>query len=69
MASNESRSLRASVVDGSTDGKYRKQRPDTTVQDFGGAKVTEENREGLNPWWGYGYLTSETRSPVDPGTL
>lgn len=51
MAVNQSRSLNAGLDEGSTDGKYRKVRPDT-----GGIveSTTEANRRALHPSWNYG---------------
>lgn len=48
---NESRSLNAGLDEGSTDSKYRKNRPDT-----GGViePTTESNRRALHPSWNYG---------------
>jgi hypothetical protein len=39
MATNESRSLNQSMADGATDGKYRKARPNTTVNSEEANKV------------------------------
>jgi hypothetical protein len=67
MAVNTSRSLNESLNEGTTDGKYRKARPDTQVLDYEGNEKTEENRQSLNPFYGYGFLTSEFPNKVNPG--
>lgn len=60
MAVNTSRSMNASLNEGSTDGKYRKVRPDTEVGDFLGNEKTLDNKQTLHPFYGYGFATSET---------
>jgi hypothetical protein len=69
MAVNSSRSMNQSLNEGSTDGKYRKVRPDTTVLDIEGNEKTTDNRQSLNPFYGYGFITSEfpAESKVNPG--
>lgn len=67
MAVNISRSENQSLHEGATDGKYRKARPDTTVGDLGGNAKMEANRDALNPFWNYGYVTSEADNKVNPG--
>ncbi len=69
MAVNTSRSMNESLHEGSTDGKYRKVRPDTQVGDVEGDIKTTDNRQSLNPFWGYGFVTSEfpEDSQVNPG--
>ena len=69
MAVNSSRSMNASLKEGSTDGKYRKVRPDTEVIDTDGHEKTVDNRQSLNPFYGYGFLTSEypDDAKVNPG--
>lgn len=51
MAQNNTRSLNAGLDEGSTDGAYRKNRPDAgpIVAD-----VTEGARRHLHPSWNYG---------------
>lgn len=48
---NNSRRLTVALDEGSTDGKYRKNRPDV-----GGniEPTTESNRRALHPYYGYG---------------
>ena len=69
MAVNTSRSMNASLTEGSTDGKYRKVRPDTEVLDYDGNEKTVDNRQSLHPFAGYGFITSEfpDESKVNPG--
>jgi hypothetical protein len=69
MAVNTSRSMNESLNEGSTDGKYRKVRPDTEVGDVQGHEKTTDNRQLLHPFYGYGFITSEApaANQVNPG--
>lgn len=67
MAVNTSRSMNASLEEGSTDGKYRKVRPDTEVLDVQGNEQTTDNKQTLHPFYGYGFATSEYPNKVNPG--
>jgi hypothetical protein len=67
MAVNTSRSMNESLSEGSTDGKYRKVRPDTQVGDFAGHEKIVDNKQSLNPFYGYGFATSEYPNQVNPG--
>jgi hypothetical protein len=69
MAVNTSRSMNAGLKEGSTDGKYRKVRPNTEVGDSQGNEETLNNRQSLNPFFGYGFVTSEfpDDQKVNPG--
>jgi hypothetical protein len=69
MAVNTSRSMNESLHSGATDGKYRKVRPNTEVTDIDGNEQTVDNRQSLNPFYGYGFATSEypDESKVNPG--
>ena len=67
MAVNSSRSMNASLNEGTTDGKYRKVRPNTEVADHAGHELTLDNRQSLHPFSGYGFSTSEYQSQVSPG--
>ena len=69
MAVNTSRSMNDSLHAGSTDGKYRKVRPDTEVLDYNGHEITVDNRQTLHPFFGYGFVTSEApeANQVNPG--
>ena len=66
MAVNESRSLNKSLDEGSTDGKYRKVRPNTTVDPGSGEDITNANRRGLHPYWNYGFIDTEAPTKVTP---
>lgn len=69
MAVNSSRSMNASLNEGTTDGKYRKIRPDTEVSDILGNEKTLDNRQTLHPFYGYGFATTEypDSEKVNPG--
>lgn len=69
MAVNTSRSMNDSLASGSTDGKYRKVRPNTEVVDTMGNEQTLNNRQPLHPFYGYGFTTSEypKEQQVNPG--
>jgi len=61
--------MNASLKEGSTDGKYRKVRPDTEVADTLGNEQTLDNKQTLHPFYGYGFATSEypDEAKVNPG--
>lgn len=62
------RSANASLDEGATDGKYRKVRPNTTVDDPSlGDDLTRANRRGLHPFFNYGFIDTEEQSKVNPG--
>jgi hypothetical protein len=67
MAVNSSRSMNMSLNEGSTDGKYRKVRPDTEVIPGLGNEKTMANRQTLHPFYGFGFATSEYPAQVNPG--
>lgn len=69
MAVNTSRSMNESLHEGSTDGKYRKIRPNTEVADTDGHEKTLDNRQTLHPFAGYGFTTTEypADAQVNPG--
>jgi hypothetical protein len=69
MATNESRSLNQSLSEGSTDGKYRKVRPNTTVAPGTGEDIMLANRRALNPYWNYDFIDQESTSMVEPGKM
>lgn len=69
MTVNQSRSERQSLIEGTYDGKYRRRRPDTEVQPGLGDHLVESNRDSLNPFWGFGYINSETTAKVSPGQM
>lgn len=67
MAVNQSRSLNGDMTEGATDGKYRKRRPNTTVQQGMGDQTVQANRSGLHPYMNYGFINSEEPNKVNPG--
>lgn len=67
MAVNTSRSMNESLNEGSTDGKYRKVRPDTEVLDVQGHELTIDNKQTLHAFAGYGFATMEYPNKVNPG--
>jgi len=66
MAVNNSRSLTGGLTEGSTDGKYRKIRPNTEVAPGTGEDITLANRRGLHPYWNYDFIDQEASSMVAP---
>jgi hypothetical protein len=67
MAVNISRSQSADMLEGATDGKYRKRRPNTTVTPGMGDQKVVQNRAGLHPYYNYGYINQESPDKVNPG--
>lgn len=67
MTVNNSRSQNADMLEGATDGKYRKRRPNTTVAPGMGDQKVQQNRAGLHPYFNYGFINSEDPSKVNPG--
>jgi hypothetical protein len=67
MAVNTSRSMNQSLNEGSTDGKYRKVRPDTEVIPGISAEGTVDNKQTLHPFYGYGFAATEYPAQVNPG--
>jgi hypothetical protein len=61
------RSPNAELLEGSTDGKYRKRRPNTTVARGMGDQTVVKNRADLHPYMNYGFINSEEPSKVNPG--
>jgi hypothetical protein len=70
MTVNSSRSQRRSLLEGATDGKYRKVRPNTEVAQLTGDAPTAANRADLHAWYNYGYAAQEKPLPQRqvPGT-
>lgn len=60
MAVNNTRSQRRSLLDGATDGKYRKARPDTEVIPGTGGEHMAHDRSHLHAPWNYGFPVDET---------
>ena len=63
---NESRSLKESLTEGSTDGKYRKRRPNVEIDPGMGDELVVKNRSGLHPYMNYGFINSEETAKVNP---
>jgi hypothetical protein len=66
MTVRKARSENADMLEGATDGKYRKRRPNTTVAPGQGDQLTSKNRAGLHPYMNYGFINSEEQSKVNP---
>ena len=66
MTVNKLRSQNADMLEGATDGKYRKRRPNTTVQPGMGDELVVKNRAGLHPYMNYGFTNSEEPNKVNP---
>jgi hypothetical protein len=69
MAVNMSRSQRGSLLEGATDGKYRKVRPDTDPVP-GNSAATAASRQHLHAEMNYGYINQELPAAqrITPGT-
>jgi hypothetical protein len=67
MAGFKVRPMNGSLDSGSTDGKYRKVRPDTEVSDMKGHGQMMSERAALHPFWNYGPATAEAPSMVNSG--
>jgi hypothetical protein len=67
MTVNKLRSESASLIEGTTDGKYRKRRPNTEVAPGMGDQLVVKNRAGLHPYMNYGFINSEESAKVNPG--
>lgn len=66
MTVRKARSENADMLAGATDGKYRKRRPNTTVDPGMGDQLVVKNRAGLHPYMNYGFINSEEPSKVNP---
>jgi hypothetical protein len=66
MTVNKLRSENASLIEGTTDGKYRKRRPNTEVAPGMGDQLVVKNRAGLHPYMNYGFINSEESAKVNP---
>lgn len=64
MAVNQTRSMNAELREGTTDGKYRKVRPDTTPAPGLGESEVRQERASLHPFYGYGFINSQYPDPV-----
>lgn len=62
MAVNSSRSMNAELREGTTDGKYRKARPNTSLgedRNAAGVSLTRQDRSTLHSFYGYGWPNTE----------
>lgn len=64
MAVNQSRSMNAELREGTTDGRYRKARPDTTIAQGMGDQMVKAERSSLHPFHGYGFPNTQYPAPV-----
>lgn len=62
-----SRSQNSELHEGSTDGKYRKRRPNTHVAPGMGDELVKANRASLHPFLNYGFIDTEESVMVSPG--
>ena len=69
MAVRKVRSQSAELLEGATDGKYRKRRPNTYVANGFGDEIVVNNRADLHPYMNYGFINSEEPSKVNPGGM
>lgn len=67
MTVNISRSQNSSLLEGATDGKYRKRRPDTEVVPGMGDSGVLANRASLHPDMNWGFINTEYTDVVNPG--
>ena len=67
MTVRKVRSENSELLEGATDGKYRKRRPNTTVAAGMGDQTVQKNRAGLHPYMNYGFINSEEANKVNPG--
>jgi hypothetical protein len=66
MTVRKVRSDNESLLEGATDGKYRKRRPNTDVAVGQGDELMVKNRSGLHPYMNYGFINSEEPAKVNP---
>jgi hypothetical protein len=66
MTVRKARSENASMIDGATEGKYRRRRPNTEVAPGMGDQTVVANRAGLHPYMNYGFINSEEPVKVNP---
>jgi len=66
MTVRKAMSENSALLEGATDGKYRKRRPNTTVAPAQGDDLVVKNRSGLHPYMNYGFINSEETAKVNP---
>jgi len=67
MTVRKAMSENSALLEGATDGKYRKRRPNTTVAPGMGDQTVVKERAGLHPYMNYGFINSEEPNKVNPG--
>lgn len=67
MTVRKVRGERQSMIEGTTDGKYRKRRPNTEIDPGMGDELVYANRESLDPLMNYAYPNVEYPNKVVPG--
>jgi len=66
MTVRKARSENASLLEGTTDGKYRKRRPNMEVDPGMGDQIVVKERASLHPYMNYGFINSEDSNKVNP---
>ena len=66
MTVRKARSDNNALLEGATDGKYRKRRPNTETIPGQGDELVVKNRQGLHPYMNYGFINSEESNKVNP---
>jgi len=66
MTVRKARSENASLLEGATDGKYRKRRPNMEVDPGMGDQIVVKERASLHPYMNYGFINSEDSNKVNP---
>lgn len=64
MAVNQSKSMNSELREGTTDGGYRKSRPNTSVAPGMGDDLVKRARASLHPFQGYGFPNTQYPAPV-----
>ena len=66
MTVRKVRSENAELLEGATDGKYRKRRPNTTIDPAMGDQLVFKNRSSLNPYMNYDFINAEEGDKLNP---
>lgn len=62
------RTMNSELVEGATDGKYRKNRPNTSNALPSNTEATVGDFSTLSPWWGYSTLEESPVKRLPDGT-
>ena len=62
------RTMNSELAAGATDGKYRKNRPNTANPLPSNTEATLGDLAGLSPWWGYSTLEEAPEQYLPDGT-